>query len=203
MSNVGDLSDEEAGVDSSCHLEVARKDLVRALRILAEARRGLAAAEAVLTYSDGQLEVEFPMASASIPARGRWEGAVRVPPPFAVKLVRIVPPPDPLHIYIKGTRLHFASLSVELEPGGAAAGAPSHHSTPSFKELLLFGRAQSSPEQLKALQEFREFAEAEQKANNLFNAAAKLLGSFGVTNADLSRLIWECLERDPAKAETP
>jgi hypothetical protein len=92
---------------------------------------------------------------------------------------------------------------VELEPGGAAAGAPSHHSTPSFKELLLFGRAQSSPEQLKALQEFREFAEAEQKANNLFNAAAKLLGSFGVTNADLSRLIWECLERDPAKAETP
>jgi hypothetical protein len=204
MGTVGDSSDEKSGesqLPSSWHLEVAREDLVRALRVLAKARRGLDAAEAVLTYSDGQLEIEFPMASASIPARGQWESAVRVPPPFAVKLVRVVPPPDPLHIYIKGDRLHFASLSVELEPGGETGGRNPHLTPPSFKELLQFGRAQSSPEQLKLLRGFSAFAEAEQKANNLFNSAAKLLEPFGVTNADLSRMIWDCLDRDPPKSD--
>jgi hypothetical protein len=199
MGTVSDSSDERSGesrLPSSWHLEVAREDLVRALRILAKARRGLDAADAVLTYSDGQLEIEFPMASASVPARGQWQSAVRVPPPFAVKLVRVVPPTDPLQIYIEGDRLHFGSLSVQYASGDGNLVAGSQSESHSFRELLQI-RLAHSPAEIKARGLLGAFQEAEQKANNLINSAAKILEPFGVTRTDLIGVIQECLRRDP------
>lgn len=175
-------------------VEVARSELHAVLKSLLKLAKGSEKAEAVMTLSDGDLVFDLPGANIGVPASGQWDGAVRFPGAFALRLARALPPDNPMHIYVERGRLHFASLSIDCTVDADVPPVIELPLDPSLADLLCVYFFHSDVEIEKAgLRPMIE--EAKEKLEHVVTAAHNALYPVGVTRDELHRLVREAVDR--------
>ena len=117
-------------------VQVDRSELAAALRTLAKFIKRDQAAEAVISLADDVLQVELPGGAVSVPAAGQWEGEVRAPGSFMVRLAKALPPSDPMPVRVEQGRLHFAGLSVGCTVQAARSSTIELPLDPSVLDIL-------------------------------------------------------------------
>lgn len=175
-------------------MEVARSDLHTAWKSLLKLAKGSEKAEAVMTLSNGDLVIDLPGVNIGVPASGQWNGAVRFPGAFALRIARALPPENPLRIYVERGRLHFGSLSMDCTVDADTPPVIELPLDPSMNDMLSVFFFHSDIEIEKAgLSPMIE--EAKEKLEHMVTEAHNALYQLGVTRDELHRLVREALER--------
>lgn len=93
-------------------LQIARADLLEGLRSLARTTEPANAGQAILSFTDGQLEIAIGGGAVTVDASGRWPGECRVPGGWVLALHAHPPAVDPVTLTVEGGRLHVETMSV-------------------------------------------------------------------------------------------
>lgn len=103
-------------------LQVARADLLEGLRTLVRTTEPADAGQAILSFTDGQLEIAIGGGAVTVDASGRWPGECRVPGGWVLALHAQPPAADPVTLTVEGGRLHVGPTSVgcHWQEAGAA-----------------------------------------------------------------------------------
>ncbi len=122
-------------------LVVKRAELLDALRSLGRTTRPAKAGEAVLSSTDGQLEIAIGGAAVSVASRGTWPGECRVPGSWVSTLQALSPATDQVTIQVEGGRLHFGPMSVPCSWQQAGAAQVAIPVGARFVDVLALGLA--------------------------------------------------------------
>jgi hypothetical protein len=180
-------------------LEVARADLVQALKIVARAI-GKRPGDASFRYEDGCLSIEAGNTVADAPARGTWPLPIFVGTSWVRRLAKRMPTGDPIHLRVDAGRLYANRYS---EPcAWTPREQPVLAEPPTIDENLLILEASRILRPLRIRRSHLEelvsearargtasWSEEEKKMIAIVAKAWVLLAPLGVETSDLRRLV--------------
>lgn len=180
-------------------LKVRRPDLERALRNLAKfAKANQRRAEAVITFSKGQLTIAIPGMQVEIGAEGILLSRVRVPVRWLIGLSRTLSQEDPIIVNVERDYLSIGEAVVLCTRDHIEHGLVKLPLNAALIDILRVGQMLDREEiERSGLTAF--VAGAEARRDRLLERAAELLAPLGVTREVLSELVGECVKRSGAE----
>jgi hypothetical protein len=166
-------------------LQVDRSELKEALKNLlrhtARSKRG----EAILTFSDGNLEISCGGMTVTVAATGTWSGAARLSGEGLIGLWNRMPNQDPLIATWEEGRCHLASLSLPCHAGCSDIELSMNVSPAEIVALPHF----FSSEQIRDSGLEQLVLQEEEKLSKTIERALVPLKRYGITREDLIDLI--------------
>lgn len=179
----------------SFSVQVARADLVAALKTLAKFVKRKQASEAVLSLSEGMLAIDLPGGAAFAPAEGTWPGTVRIPGQFLLLLSRAVPTDDPVPVSVREGRLWIARLSVACAVAKDEQKKIIELPLDAPLHAILHVRQVHSNDEIARSGLTPLVRQAEERLDTLIARASEVLGPLAVDGDDLRGLVEECIRR--------
>ena len=179
-------------------LEVNREALAQGLRLLRKFVRATQAGEAILSYGNGTLSIEFGETTAQAPAEGTWPGKARVPGLALLQLESTLPPTDPVSFQAGKDRLSVGKWSTPChwEDEAEQSSGPVIQLPANPPLTLILGLPQRYSDQDIARSGLDLMVRmAEQRRDTLIAQAAAILQPLGVDLIDLRRVVGECVKR--------
>lgn len=175
-------------------VQVDRSELAAALRTLSKFIKRDQAAEAVISLVDSALQIDLPGGAVGVAADGQWEGEVRAPGSFIVRLAKALPPSDPMPIHVDQDRLHFASLSVLCTIQPARCSTIELPLDPSLIDILRV-RLDHSDDEIEQAGLSPLVREAEQRRDSIVLQAHNSLRTLSVNRTDILDLVERSVRR--------
>lgn len=184
------------------NLEVKREALVDGLRTLRKFVRAAQGGEAILSFENGLLSIEFGDVAAQAPAEGNWPGKARVPGLALLQLESSLPADDPVTFQGGPERVSAGKWSTPCHWDEAIQqpNRPLIELPPNPPLTMILGLPHRYSDQEIARSGLDLMVRmAEQRRDTLIAQASALLQPLGVDLGDLRRVVEECVRR---KSET-
>ncbi|HWN08413.1 MAG TPA: hypothetical protein VNO50_03925 [Pyrinomonadaceae bacterium] len=175
-------------------LKVNRKELIDGLNLLRKTAKPKKNMEAVLTFEDGNFVVFVNGVSIEATAQGAFPGMVRIPAAQAITLAKVLPPEDPLTIAYEETRLYIGTFSMPCVWHNVEPNPIQLPINPPFTVLLGLPLKYSDQEIFQSGLS-KPLDEAQRRRKLLTTKAVNLLLEFGVSRAEVEKLIEESIKR--------
>lgn len=97
---------------TNLELEVSNEAFIKALKTATYGVKKKTTGFFEISYVLRDLVLSGPLAEATVPADGAWQGHVRISPQIMKNLVKVVPTDDPLKIGFRDGRLYIGKFSI-------------------------------------------------------------------------------------------
>jgi hypothetical protein len=175
-------------------LKVNRKELLDGLIRLKKAAKPKKNMDAVLSFENGNFVVFINGVSIEATAEGQFPGLVRIPAAQAITLAKVLPPEDPLTVTHDEKRLYIGTFSMGCVFHNVEPNPIQLPIDPPFT-LLLGLPLQYTDEQIFQSGLSKPFEEAQRRRKLLTTKAVNLLQEFGISRAEVEKLIEESITR--------
>lgn len=182
-------------------LEVSRQEFAEGLRAVTRFTSVKYKGDAILSFQSGFLRLDLNGATSEVPAEGAWEGEARVAGSSLVRLVRSLPPGDPLHLRVDDGRFRIENFSLPCfwqAEQSATIELPIDAPLPVILALPL----DHTEKEIDAAGLSNVLLQAKATRNHLIGQAAPVLKPLGVRSSDLLALVDE-LTRQGRPASNP
>jgi hypothetical protein len=184
------MNQRERGCFMRPSLSVARDELMQALTVIRKHLKKPAMTELILTFKQATMYLEIPGMSVGVSANGTWPGQARVPATFVKVMTSVPPKSNPVQFYVADNRLYCSSFSIDCQWDEEPEECIKLPLDPTFLDLL--GVADHySAEAIEKAGLRKMVVDAETKRDVLINRATLALKIFGVSDAELRRLVDE------------
>jgi len=184
---------------SAC-VQVDRKQLAEALRMLLRIKGRKRVNQAVITFDDGALHFEYMGFGASVAARGHWRGRAIVSGTVLPAMARIPPSAESVEVKVLGDLLHVDTFCTRCEWMDIAPPLPPQSFEPTLRERVAMSLQQ--PESVITSSGLaRAVATAQKKRDSLIEEAAAILEPLGITYEWLLNVVNEDIAKDRAPGE--
>ena len=169
-------------------LEVDRKQLAAALRLLTRNVKIAKAGEAIVRLVGGDLVIQIGGAKVRARAKGRWPGEARLAGSYLLAAAEVLPAGDPIAIRVEANQLHVGRIALPCiwqRSGAATIEIPIDATLPILRRIA----RQHTREAIEAsgIAKVLEAAFAEEE--DLIKQAVMILGQLGVPAEDVRRLV--------------
>jgi len=168
-------------------ISVARSELLQALKMLKTAAANRPGEQAILSFDENGLSIEFGGGGRKLPTLGWWHVQIRVPGQMLLNLATMLPTHDPLPLEVNdGTTLRIGGVGLpcHLQPAGAKI-----IDLPVNAELAEIAESLASYSSLEIEQSGLAEVYAQALERHRIAEAAELLAPFGVSERDLINLV--------------
>jgi hypothetical protein len=169
-------------------LEVDRKQLATALRLLTRHVKLAKAGEAILRFVGGDLVIQIGGARVSARATGRWPGEARLPGSYLLAAAKPLPASDPMPIRVEAKQLYIDRISLPCiwQRSGAAKIEIPIDATPQIFRRIAREHTREAIE-ASGIAKVLDAAFAKEKV--LIQRAAAILAQLGVSEEEVRRLV--------------
>lgn len=175
-------------------LEASRHELSRALGTVKRAVRRKVVFDVIISFDAGKLRISGLGVVAELPASGQADGEVHIGSDIILRLVKNLPPVDPMPIAASENVLQLGPLSIPckmLPQQQAPVQLPVNF---GLKDLLAL-QCHHPQEEIEKSGYAKVHQEAKEQAMKMIDKASSALKPLGVTAADITSLVDQCIRR--------